>query len=497
MKENNVKYKSLIVFFGFSLLIGCVLRCWNINQSFWWDEIWSTMTYAKADSIWQVVSNLGYYFNNHIFYSLLVRVSIKVLGESEFAARLPALIMGLLGVVMVFQFGKRFLGAPSGIIASVLLAISAFHIDHSSEARGYSSLALFAVLSSFYFLKGLKTNELKSWMLYVVFTVLGFYSHVFMIAVSISQFCSALLFMVGEKGSSWRAGINPKAFRHFLISLFLAGIITLFIYSPILPTFAQNMGKVRFVSVNRMPFILNLSNSFLPGVQSVFGSIVYSVLFFSGIYFIFRKDRSLFVYLLVLSVLPVSLYLLMNPMFVFERYFIFALPFILLIISRGIVGLSDNFKGVYKNGVVLFPLSVLVFLQFPAINKVLKQDRQNYREAVRYIESEIKGREETLVFSVGYAGKHFRYYAPSIAILTPETFDEFSGIILGKTHIWCLITAWLPEIRPPYEEETLYTEKAGQIEIYNYLKKNFRLMKSFASKYPVEIYFLKRQADVL
>ena len=68
-----VKDKGSVSLIVGALLTGCVLRCWNINQSLWWDEIWSTMTYVKADSLWDAVSSLGYYFNNHIFYSLLAR----------------------------------------------------------------------------------------------------------------------------------------------------------------------------------------------------------------------------------------------------------------------------------------------------------------------------------------------------------------------------------------------------------------------------------------
>ena len=328
------------------LLVSCIVRCWNISQSFWWDEIWSTMIYVKAGSLWQVVSNLGYYFNNHILYSLLARGSIAMLGESEFAARLPALIMGLLGIVLVFHFGKQFLGERSGLLASILLALSAFHIDHSTEARGYSGLALFSILTSFYFLKGVMTDERKDWICYALFTVLGFYSHVFMIAVSISQFVTFLLFIAKEKLIVSRTGIPLKGFWNFHLALFSAGIVTLLIYFPILPAFLTNMGKVRFVSVNRVPFILSLLHSFIPGVQSVTGGVFYGSMFCTGIYCIFRKNPFLCVYLLILLILPVTLYLLMNPMFVFERYFIFALPFVLVIVSQGVIGLASKLTGI-------------------------------------------------------------------------------------------------------------------------------------------------------
>jgi uncharacterized membrane protein len=493
MKESIPQDKKVAPLFIITIFSGLVLRCWNINQSFWWDEIWSTMAYAKAGSIWQVVSSLGYYFNNHMFYSLLAHGSIKILGESEIALRLPALVMGLLGIVMLFQFGKSFLGASAGIIASLLLAISAFHIDHSSEARGYSALALFSILSSFYFLKGLKTNGLRSWTLFTLFTSLGFYSHVFMIAVSISQCCCAVLFIVRGKWNIGKTRISLKTLRNFFLSLFAAAMVILLLYSPVLLAFLKNIGKVRVVTVSRIPFILSLFDSFFPGIRGIAGMIIYSILLFSGIYFTFRKDRILCCYLLVLSLLPVSLYLLINPMFVFERYFIFALPFVLLIVSEGVVGIAGSFKGFYQKCIVMVLIFIILCLQFPAIHTIINQDRQNYREAIRFVESEVKGeRKGDLVFSIGYAGEHFKYYSRSTTVVIPETLRELFAMGTGKKRMWCLITAWLPDIRPPYEDKTLYAEKPGQVEIYNYVKKHFKLKKNFPSKYPVDVYYLQR-----
>jgi hypothetical protein len=487
-----VREKRTILFLGLALVIGCVLRCWNINQSFWWDEIWSTMTFVKADSLWGAVSSLGYYFNNHILYTLLARGFVDMLGESEFSARLPAVIMGLLGIVALFAFGRDNLGSRCGVLSVLLLAIAPFHIDHSSEARGYAGLALFSILSSFYFLKALKHDEITCWRYYILFTVLGFYSHVFMIAVSLSQFCSFILFAVLRRYDIYPRVMGPNTQRHFLFSLFLAGAITLLIYSPVIPAFLTNVGKVQFGSVSRLPFVLTLTDTLFPGSVSSLGSVVYSLLFAAGMYYVLKKDPVLFVYFLVLLVLPLSLYLLMNPMFVFERYFIFILPFALLVISQGIIGVADKLSGIYRRGAIVFTCSVIVILQLPALASMLNQDRQNYREAVRYVTSEMNADEKGLVFSIGYAGEHFQYYLDGKRIATPETPDELSKLMQGKEHIWCLVTAWLPAIRPPYEDRALYSERPGQTEIYNHVRKEFALKKTYLSKYPVDVYYLQR-----
>ena len=125
-------------------------------------------------------------------------------------------------------------------------------------------------------------------------------------------------------------------------------------------------------------------------------------------------------------------------------------------------------------------LALLVFLQVPAIGTAVNQDRQNYREAIRYVEGEMGDATEELVFSIGYAGEHFRYYASdATTVVLPETFDELSSLMQGKDRLWCLITAWLPAIRPPYEDRALYAETPEQTDLYNYVKEHFVLRKTF------------------
>ncbi len=490
INESEISNRTSALLLVFALLAGAILRCWNINQSFWWDEIWSTLPYAKAHSVWHIFADLGFYFNNHLLYSLLARGSIQMIGESEFAVRLPALILGLLAVPALFQFGKRHAGASCAVIAALLLALSPFHIDHSTEARGYAGLALFSVLSSFYFLKGVKSDGIRSWMLYACYTVLGFGSHVFMAAVSVAQSVVALMLLAMAAWFPERARVSPRAVRRAMAALICAGALTVLLYSPILPAFVENLGKVRLVNVDRLPFMESLLDSFLfPGLSSVAGILVYGVLFFLGMLVTLRKDPVLGLYLTVLFVLPLSLYLLLNPMFMFERYFIFVLPFALLVISRGMVWLAGRFRPRLGSAVITALIAMIVYLQYPALAVTLTKDRQDYREAVRYVEAQVRGRTGDLVFSLGYAGEHFRYYARDIAIVTPETGDELSALLEGKQRAWCLITAWLPDIRPPYEDEMLYAERPGQVDIYNYVKTHFVLKKHFASRYGVDVYY--------
>jgi hypothetical protein len=302
-----------------------------------------------------------------------------------------------------------------------------------------------------------------------------------------------LIFYAGGKIGIDKLGIRQSILRNYIFSQVTAAIVTLTLYAPVLKTFYRNMGKVKIVDVDRLPFILDLLNVIFPAVVSVPGCILYSILFISGILFILKKDIQLFVYSLILFFVPITLYLLTNPMFVFKRYFISVLPFALLVVGCGIVNLASllKLKDVYKNGFIIILLSVITYLQAPYIQNIVTHDRQNYREAVRFLESEITDTQNTYVFSIGHAGAHFRYYAET-KVNRPDSFDEFTDVIKDKKYIWCLITAWLPDLRPPHEDIELYAEPAGHVKIYNFMQKHFTLKKEYLTKFPTRVYFLEQ-----
>jgi len=485
---NKISFKTKWLLGGI-LLLGLVLRLWNINQSFWWDEIWSTLPYAKADPFWKALCSLGYYFNNHILYSVLCKSSITTFGENEISARIPALALGLFGLGAVYKFGRTYLNPVIGLTAAYLMAISIFHIDHSTEARGYTGLLLFSILSTYYYLRALPTRDSKPWVLYILFTVMAYYFHVIMIAVSISQFVYVLLLWISKrvsKNETPSQGLYPY-FKYTTI----AAVITLTLYLPIMKTFIKNMGKVSVMEVDRLPFLKDLANLIYPGILSSPGLILYAVLFCAGLYFIIKKNFGLSLLSIIIIIVPFTIYMLANPMFVYERYFLYALPFCLFIISGGIHNLSNLCRTpLQKNLIFMGLLLALTCLQVPKVIQFSNQDRQNYREAINYIEDR-KASSSSYVFSIGYAGSHFNYYS-SEPVETPQTYEEFRKGLSASTESWCPITAWLPTLRPPHENKRLYSEEPEQEKIYRYIIKNFTREKTFQDKFKTTIYVFKK-----
>ena len=135
-------------------------------------------------------------------------------------------------------------------------------------------------------------------------------------------------------------------------------------------------------------------------------------------------------------------------------------------------------------------LLIITILQTPHVIQLFNQDRQNYREAIDYIE-EHKSANSNYIFTLGYAGEHFNYYSKE-PVETPQTFAEFRQCLSTATESWCPVTAWLPTLRPPHESKQLYSEEPEQEKIHRYVVENFALEKTFQDKYKTIIYVLKK-----
>lgn len=115
------------------------LICVNfINQPMRVDESWTF--FASVKDGWRSV--FTYVIpNNHVLHSILVKLSTSILGAHPWSIRLPALLFGVLSIVLVFCATRCFGGR--GLFAAAVVATNPYMILFSTNARGYSLLVCF------------------------------------------------------------------------------------------------------------------------------------------------------------------------------------------------------------------------------------------------------------------------------------------------------------------------------------------------------------------
>jgi len=154
--------------------------------SFNYDEAISYLTAKRG--IGETMRLAGYDFNPPLYY-LILHFWMKVFGGSEIALRGLSLVFYAINIYFVFLFLENILKVKGKIIWVYLLtfAFNPLFLSYAFTTSNLSLLALLITLSLYYWLR-------KNWLLYLIFSVLGLYTHYFFLLVIFVQFFFQLLF---------------------------------------------------------------------------------------------------------------------------------------------------------------------------------------------------------------------------------------------------------------------------------------------------------------
>jgi uncharacterized membrane protein len=170
-------------------VIAALLRILFLSENgFWHDEILSVQRAQMND---EDFGNLIWGFPNMAFYYWLLHHWIA-LGDSEFAVRMLSVVAGVAAVIATYFLGARLFGPRVGVISAALLAINAFHIQYSQEARSYSVVVLLLILSALFLVRSIQRPYWGNWMVYAVLTILSVFTHYFGALVLVAHGVSLL-----------------------------------------------------------------------------------------------------------------------------------------------------------------------------------------------------------------------------------------------------------------------------------------------------------------
>ena len=193
---------------GIGVLVGCVLaaaalRVYHLDfQSLWIDELFSVVFSGPDQSISEIVA--AWANDVHpLGYPLLLHAWLGVFGDTPAAARWLSVVFGVLGVAAMYVVGRRCFDARTGVIASVLTAVNAFHIAYSQEARAYSLVFLLAALSYTSFVTVLAWPGWRTAVVFALATAASIHVHYYGLVVLFGQLVAALSIMAFKR---WRWG---------------------------------------------------------------------------------------------------------------------------------------------------------------------------------------------------------------------------------------------------------------------------------------------------
>jgi 4-amino-4-deoxy-L-arabinose transferase-like glycosyltransferase len=224
LKEDGKKHT---IVFCLIMMIAVAVRLVFINQPIRYDEAHS-FTYYSSRPIYIALSNYSS-VNNHLFHTLLVHIAYSILGNHEWALRLPALLAGLFLVPATYLAARLLYNKNAAILAAAFISVSSALIEFSTNARGYSMicLAFMLILAVGAYVR--RGGGPAAWTLFTLVTALGFYTIPIMLypfgITALWLFLSALLKDID--GPAW------PFVRNLILSTVCAGVLTLALYTPV------------------------------------------------------------------------------------------------------------------------------------------------------------------------------------------------------------------------------------------------------------------------
>ena len=167
MTDSNNKKSTYLALAGL-LLVAAGLRLYTLGSAdLVSDEHFTALYYETR----------AHHTFNSLIYRLIV-LSQGILGESEFALRLPSLIFGVASIYLVYVLGRQLFSPSVGLLAAAILTFFPWHIWHSQYARYYAAVIFFVALMHLFFLRALQKDSILFLLLGGIAAILAVDSHV-------------------------------------------------------------------------------------------------------------------------------------------------------------------------------------------------------------------------------------------------------------------------------------------------------------------------------
>jgi mannosyltransferase len=158
-------------------LVAAILRAIGLNQQLWFDEMTTLVRWAKAPllTIWATPHE-----NNHLLNSILGHISVRLLGPDPWSLRLPAFLFGVATIPALYLLGRQITTRREAFLAAAVVTVSYHHIWFSQNARGYTAIAFWTVVTTLFLLLALRSGRRGWYVAYALAGAAGMASHLSM-----------------------------------------------------------------------------------------------------------------------------------------------------------------------------------------------------------------------------------------------------------------------------------------------------------------------------
>ncbi|MBV9310527.1 MAG: glycosyltransferase family 39 protein [Solirubrobacterales bacterium] len=341
-EPDTAKNTALLVLGGL-ILGGLILRL-IVTRGVWLDEAISI--HQAHLSLHGMFRNLYYGDRVPPLYDLVLWVTVRIFGNSEFAVRLPSLIAGTLVIPVLYELGRELYDRRTGLIAAGFAALSPLLVWYAQEVRMYSFVVLFGLLALLTQLRVIRNGTTGNWAAYILSTAALLWSNYFgLLVIAVQQ----LIFI----GVLLQMRRNSEPVRPLLLGVLYSAAILLMQLVPLI-VFAHNQYHYTHAAAGSpsgtydpLSFYTLLANvawglwGYQPDTITILLAALWPFVILISLLLLGRGGSRQTLILAVAAAVPVVLLLIVS---LFDRslwevrYFLLAVPLLLLLIARLITG---------------------------------------------------------------------------------------------------------------------------------------------------------------
>lgn len=391
------------------LSLSLFLRIYDLaSESLWFDEGDAIrVAHLNLPKIVEVHSQ-----GNHApLYYFILHYWINLFGDSEFSTRFLSVIFGFFAIFMIYKVGSLIFDKEVGILSSLILGLSVFHIHYSQEVKMYSLMPLLTLLSIYFFIKLLEEKSLITSSGYILSSILLMYTHVYGLFIIMGQnIYLVALFLLSKELYKLNFG------RWILLQAILVAL-----FAPWIRILIGQISVVQNGFWIPVPSMLTILRTFFVYSE---GSVLLFFLFITLSYITIitsfpisftilkvfyekpnpNKINLLLAWLLTPIVFPFIISQFSQPIY-FSRYTIGASLAFYLLVAYGI----RNIKYTYVKLVII--TIVIVFSLVNVWGYYTEVNKEQWRNVANYIDTNAQP-GDLLLFSPGYCQTMiFDYYS--------------------------------------------------------------------------------------
>ena len=372
--------KNIFFILLFFVLLGIFLRFYQLNfENYWWDEMLGFWTADPNVNINETISRHKNHDHTSILFHLILKNYYSIVGYNPEFGRYIPFFFGVLSLPFLGILSKQIKNNNSYILSILLISINIYLINYSQETRVYSLIFLLCIINLIFYYKILYLNNFKSknFKIFIFFTlssIISLWLSPFVLIILFSQMLYCLYTFVLFK------------IKHYLFIFSVPLILVIYFllnYDYILSELVSK--KSHFVEQINLHFFYDFFFSRFFG-SDIMGLIYLSIFIFLLFYcrkkiFSIKNNFLPLVFILFFSYFIPIIYGFIAIPILFDRYIIFVLIPIILLISILVFEIKKKYL---KNTIILILLTTTIINLFFE-TKLRDETKPEFNHIISYI----------------------------------------------------------------------------------------------------------------